>query len=84
MADGQGSQRADRGDAGADATGQHDKNFFTGEPNADVGEDSAGQPVEGDVERATAAPPGRHEATESFSGEETLDGVAEELLDKPT
>lgn len=37
-----------------------------------------------DVERATAAPPGRSEADDSFSGSETAEGVAEELDDKPS
>lgn len=34
-------------------------------------------------ERAAAAPPGRTEGRETFSGEETLDGVMDELRDKP-
>ncbi|MDP9070415.1 MAG: hypothetical protein M3N68_03845 [Actinomycetota bacterium] len=37
----------------------------------------------GDYEQATAAPPGRVEGTESFSGRETVADVAEELRDKP-
>ncbi len=36
----------------------------------------------GGVERAEAAPPGQHEDGESFSGEETIAEVAEELDDK--
>jgi DNA-directed RNA polymerase subunit RPC12/RpoP len=37
-----------------------------------------------DVERATAAPPGRTEGQESFAGSEGFEAVAEELKDKPT
>ncbi len=43
--------------------------------------DTAGS---GDVERVTAAPPGRTEGHESFAGSEGLEAVAEELKDKPT
>ena len=38
----------------------------------------------GDVERAEAAPPGRAEGTESFSGNESFTELVEELRDKPT
>lgn len=41
-------------------------------------------PPSEDVERAEAAPPGQHEDRETFSGEETIAGVAEELRDKPS
>ncbi|MGI9029880.1 MAG: hypothetical protein ACR2HP_07825 [Ilumatobacteraceae bacterium] len=36
-----------------------------------------------DVERAAAAPPGRTEGENSFSGSEDLEGVADELRRKP-
>jgi endogenous inhibitor of DNA gyrase (YacG/DUF329 family) len=38
----------------------------------------------GDVERAASAPPGRSEKTETFSGQETAEGLADELKHKPT
>jgi len=44
----------------------------------------AGDKQVGDVERAAAAPPGRSEDAESFSGQESAAGVAEELKNKPT
>lgn len=47
-------------------------------------DDDGDAAAEGEVERAAAAPPGEHEAGESFSGSETVAGVAEELRDKPT
>lgn len=36
----------------------------------------------GPVERAAAAPPGRTEGRETFAGEETVEGVMEELSEK--
>lgn len=38
----------------------------------------------GDYARAEAAPPGRTEDTDSFSGQDTMEEVADELKDKPT
>lgn len=35
-------------------------------------------------EQAQAAPPGREEGRETFSGQETMGDLAEELSDKPT
>jgi DNA-directed RNA polymerase subunit RPC12/RpoP len=43
--------------------------------------DDAGEP-KGAAERAEAAPPGRTEGRETFAGEETVEGVMEELEDK--
>ncbi|CAN5763592.1 hypothetical protein BH24ACT2_BH24ACT2_04490 [soil metagenome] len=37
----------------------------------------------GDVERTTAAPPGRTEGHESFAGNENVPELAEELREKP-
>lgn len=37
----------------------------------------------GDVPQAGAAPPGRSEGTEAFSGQETLGDLADELRNKP-
>jgi hypothetical protein len=68
-------------------TGQH---ALT--PAADVvacphcGEHVSLEPREGGkgpVERAEAAPPGRTEGRETFAGEETIDGVIDELSEKP-
>jgi hypothetical protein len=41
-----------------------------------------GEGTGGDVERAEAAPPGRVEGRETFAGEETVEGVMEELREK--
>jgi hypothetical protein len=43
--------------------------------------DDAGEPA-GAVERAEAAPPGRTEGRETFAGEETVEGVMDELEEK--
>ena len=43
--------------------------------------DDAAEPL-GDVERAEAAPPGLTEGRETFAGEETVEGVMEELSEK--
>ena len=37
-----------------------------------------------DVETAAAAPPGQTEGRETFSGQETPEGLQEELSEKPT
>lgn len=70
--------------------GQHAQNLVSGTvtcphcgTSVPLREDASEEPT-ADVERATAAPPGRPEGVESFSGEETAQGVAEELRDKPT
>ena len=73
-----------------DEMGQHADDLLTGRVTCPhCGETSNLR--EGDVdavgvdyERATAAPPGRTEDAESFSGEEDMAGVAEELRAKPT
>jgi endogenous inhibitor of DNA gyrase (YacG/DUF329 family) len=71
--------------------GQHAQNLVSGTvtcPHCGVSvplRDDASEEVEtADVERATAAPPGLHEADESFSGEETLEGLADDLRNEPT
>ncbi len=73
-----------------DELGQHQHSALSGQvtcphcgESVELREGPADEPV-ADVERATAAPPGRSEATESFSGSETAEGVAEELDDKPS
>jgi endogenous inhibitor of DNA gyrase (YacG/DUF329 family) len=70
--------------------GQHAQNLLTGMvdcphcgASVPLRENASEEPT-ADVERATAAPPGRPEGVESFSGEETAQGVAEELRNKPT
>jgi hypothetical protein len=45
-------------------------------------EDGA-EAASGDFQRAAAAPPGKPEAAESFSGSESIGGVADELKGKP-
>jgi endogenous inhibitor of DNA gyrase (YacG/DUF329 family) len=70
--------------------GQHAQNLLSGTvtcPHCGASvplRQNADEEPTGDVERATAAPPGRPEGIESFSGEETAEGVAEELRNKPT
>jgi len=46
-------------------------------------QEEAGSQATGDVERAEAAPPGRTEGTEAFSGNESVADLAEELRSKP-
>ncbi len=46
--------------------------------------EETGDEASDDVERATAAPPGRTEGHESFAGNDSVQEVAEELRDKPT
>jgi hypothetical protein len=43
--------------------------------------EEAGEP-KGPVERAAAAPPGRTEGQETFAGEESVEGVMDELSEK--
>jgi hypothetical protein len=71
--------------------GQHAQNLVSGSvtcPHCGASvplRDDASEDVEtADVERTTAALPGRHEAVESFSGEETLEELADEVRNKPT
>ena len=40
--------------------------------------------TDADVQRATAAPPGHTEGRETFSGQETPEGLSDELSNKPT
>ena len=44
--------------------------------------EETGDDASGDVERTTAAPPGRTEGEDSFSGNANMQEVAEELRDK--
>lgn len=46
--------------------------------------EEAGGEAGGDVERTTAAPPGRTEGEDSFAGNASAHEVLEELRDKPT
>ncbi len=77
--------------------GQHADNLLSGtascphcgkevtlETDASAGGASAGGgPATSDFETAEAAPPGRSEDAESFSGHEDAAGLAQELRDKP-
>jgi endogenous inhibitor of DNA gyrase (YacG/DUF329 family) len=71
--------------------GQHAQNLVSGTvtcphcgKSVPLRDDASEEAETTDVERATAAPPGRHEGVESFTGEETLEGLADEVRDKPT
>ena len=69
--------------------GQHAESLVSGSVTcphcgATVGlrdDQTAAEP--GDVARAAAAPPGRPEGTEDFSGNETFEGLVDELEGKP-
>lgn len=72
--------------------GQHARNLLTGTvdcphcgASVDLRSGPGEQPgaAEG-AETADAAPPGRPEGEASFSGQETIEGLADELDDKPT
>jgi len=46
--------------------------------------ETEGEEAAGTFERATAAPPGRPESNETFSGQEELSDLREEVQDKPS
>lgn len=74
-----------------EALGQHAEDLVTGlvtcptcGASVTLREGPDDEPASGDFERAEAAPPGRTEGTDSFSGQETMQDLAEELKDKPS
>lgn len=69
--------------------GQHAEDLVTGvvtcpHCGSQVALRKPGDSATGDATRAEAAPPGRQEDTEAFSGQETLGDLADELRHKPT
>jgi endogenous inhibitor of DNA gyrase (YacG/DUF329 family) len=69
--------------------GQHAENLVSGQVRCPhcgeqvILESEARGEQGGSGDRAEAAPPGQHEDGDAFSGEETMEGLAEELRDKP-
>jgi uncharacterized Zn finger protein (UPF0148 family) len=71
--------------------GQHADNLLTGRvtcpacgEEVTLREGPEDEAASSDVARAEASPPGRAESGESFAGNETVEGLTEELRNKPT
>ena len=72
------------------ALGQHADNLVTGlvtcpkcGASVTLREGPDDEPVSGDYERADAAPPGRTEGADTFSGAETIEELADDVKDEP-